>query len=120
MDRNKAKQVRRDRRRVQIRRRVTGTPTKPRLSVYRSLKHIYAQLIDDVSGTTVASASTRDKGVSAGSPGSSSAAAEVGKMLAERARAKGVETACFDRGGFRFHGRIKALADAAREGGLKF
>ena len=105
-----------------IRRKIDGTPERPRLCVFRSLKHIYAQVIDDRRGTTVVSASTADAGLrsSAGSGGNIAAAKLVGKAIAERARAKGIETVVFDRGGYLYHGRVKALADAAREGGLKF
>jgi large subunit ribosomal protein L18 len=92
---------------------------RPRLSVHRSGRHIYAQIIDDVAGRTVASASTLTKG-SKGPGATSEAAAEVGKALAEAAKKAGVTTVVFDRGGFLFHGRVKALADAAREGGLEF
>lgn len=120
MNRQKAKQQRRTRRRTGIRKRVIGTPERPRLAVYRSLNHMYVQIIDDLDGRTIAAASTRDKGVSLEKGGNASAAAQVGKLIAERARAAGVEAVTFDRGGFRFHGRVKALADAAREGGLKF
>ena len=120
MDRQKLKDTRRTRRRIGIRKRVMGTPERPRLNVYRSLKHIYAQVIDDMNGKTLISASTVDKGVSAASTGNSDAAKAVGAALAEKAKAAGIEKVVFDRGGFRFHGRIKALADAAREGGLQF
>jgi large subunit ribosomal protein L18 len=92
---------------------------RPRLSVHRSGRHIYAQIIDDVAGRTVASASTLTKG-SKGPGATSEAAAQVGKALAEAAKKAGVTTVVFDRGGFLFHGRVKALADAAREGGLEF
>jgi large subunit ribosomal protein L18 len=119
MDRQKTKQLRRRRRRTGIRKRILGTPDKPRLSVYRSLRHIYVQLIDDMNGTTLCSASTRDKGVD-GATGTVEGSVAVGKALAERAKEKGITEVVFDRGGFRYHGRIKALADAAREGGLKF
>jgi large subunit ribosomal protein L18 len=120
MDRQKKKAVRRSRRRVGIRRKVNGTPTRPRLTVYRSLNHIYAQVIDDTSGRTIAAASTRDKDVSAEVSGNIDAAAVVGKQIAERAKAAGVSAVAMDRSGFRYHGRIKALADAAREAGLQF
>ena len=94
---------------------------QPRLSVHRSSKHIYAQVIDDKAGQTVASASTLDAELKgADSTSNSTAAAAVGKLVAERARAKGVEVVVFDRGGYIYHGRVKALAEAAREAGLKF
>jgi len=121
MDRQKKKLVRRSRRRTGIRKRIIGTGERPRLAVFRSLRHIYAQVIDDLSGRTLASASTMDKdGSGESATGNSAAAADVGKRLAARAKSAGVEQVVFDRGGFRYHGRVKALADAAREGGLKF
>lgn len=121
MNKNKAKQHRRTRRRVGIRKRVIGTPERPRLSVFRSNNHIYVQVIDDMAGTTLASASTRDKSVGSGSAGGNADAAKaVGVVIAERAKKAGVEQVVFDRGGFKYHGRVKALADAARENGLKF
>lgn len=119
MDRQKTKQVKRRRRRTSIRKRVIGTPMKPRLSVYRSLRHIYVQVIDDMNGKTICAASTLDAGVT-DSTGTVEGSAAVGKTVAERAKEKGITEVVFDRGGFRYHGRVKALADAAREGGLKF
>ncbi len=101
-----------------IRVKLSGTAERPRLNVYRSLNHIYAQLIDDMEGKTVVSASTRDAKIKTG--GNVAAAKEIGKKLAEKAKAKGVSKVVFDRGGYLYHGRIKALADAAREAGLKF
>ena len=110
------------RRHVRLRTNLTGTPTRPRLAVFRSLHHFYAQIIDDASGRTLAAASTTDadlrKSVKS-SPGAEGAAA-VGKSIAERARQAGIETVVFDRGGFPYHGRVKALAEAARNAGLKF
>ncbi len=94
--------------------------TRPRLSVHRSGKHIYAQVIDDAAGRTVASASTIDKDVKGKGGATVASAQEVGRRVAERAKAAGVTQVVFDRGGFLFHGRVKALADAAREGGLEF
>ncbi len=120
MNKNSNKQVRRSRRRISIRKRIEGTPSRPRLSVYKSLNHIYAQVIDDLAGHTLASASTREKDLGSKATGNAEAAKTVGKALAERAKAAGVSSVVFDRGGFRFHGRVKALADAAREGGLSF
>ena len=121
MNKNKAKGMRCGRRKIGIRKRVVGTPQRPRLAIYRSLNHIYAQVIDDMAGVTLASASTRDKGVKIeSSTGNSDAAKAVGAAVAERAKKAGVETVVFDRGGFKYHGRVKALADAAREEGLKF
>jgi large subunit ribosomal protein L18 len=103
---------------LRIRKKVVGTGSRPRLSVFRSLKHIYAQVIDDASGHTVTAASSREKGQTGG--GKKDGAAEVGKLIASRCKEKGIDSVVFDRGGFKYHGRIKALADAARESGLKF
>jgi large subunit ribosomal protein L18 len=109
----------RDRRRLRIRKRVSGTAARPRLSVYRSNVHIYAQLIDDVTGRTLVAASAREQG--AGAEGDKTAVARrVGTLLGERAKGAGVETCVFDRGGNRYMGRIAALAEGAREAGLKF
>ena len=109
----------RRRRRVRsaLRARAAG---KPRLSVHRSGRHIYAQVIDDIAGTTLAAASTLDKDLKADTGATKDRAAAVGKTIAERAKKAGVSKVVFDRGGFLFHGRVKALADAAREGGLEF
>src|SRR6476659_8916929 len=108
---------RRRRVRTALRARASG---KPRLSVHLAGRHIYAQVIDDTAGTTIASASTLDKDLKGKAGATRKGAAEVGKALAERARKAGVSKVVFDRGGFLFHGRVKALADAAREGGLEF
>ena len=108
---------RRRRIRTALRARAAG---KPRLSVHRSGKHIYAQVIDDAAGKTVAAASTLDKDLKGKTGATTAGAAAVGKALAERAKQAGVSKVVFDRGGFLFHGRVKALADAAREGGLEF
>jgi large subunit ribosomal protein L18 len=108
---------RRRRVRTALRARASG---KPRLSVHRSGKHIYAQLIDDAAGKTIVAASTLDKDLKGKANATRQGAAEVGKALAERAKKAGVSAVIFDRGGFLFHGRVKALADAAREGGLEF
>ncbi len=108
---------RRRRVRTALRARAAG---KPRLSVHRSGKHIYAQVIDDAAGKTIVSASTLDKDLKGKANATREGAAEVGKALAERAKKAGVSAVVFDRGGFLFHGRVKALADAAREGGLEF
>jgi len=118
MNSTKIRQDRRDRRRIGIRKRVIGTPQRPRLAVYRSLKQIYGQIIDDLSGRTLASASSRQAKLPTG--GNCAAAAEVGKLLAQRAAEAGIQQVCFDRSGFRYHGRVKALADAARKAGLQF
>ncbi len=120
MQKHKLKQVRRFRRKVRTRRRVVGEPTCPRLSVFRSLNHIYAQLVDDMSGTTLASASSKDSSLGLEKTGNAEAAKKVGALLAEKAKSAGVERIVFDRNGFPFHGRVKALAEGAREGGLKF
>ena len=106
-------------RRHRIRKRVSGTPERPRLSVFRSTKHIYAQLVDDASGATLVFASSKEAAKS-GEGGKTSASGAVGKLLAERAKAKGIVRVCFDRGGYLYHGRVKALADGARAGGLEF
>jgi large subunit ribosomal protein L18 len=103
---------------TRIRRRVRGTQERPRLAIFRSLNHIYAQLIDDERAVTIASASTVEKDLRGESGGNVEAARRVGRAIAERAKAAGVESVVFDRGGFRYHGRVKALADAAREAGL--
>ena len=120
MNKNKAKAMRRERRHLRVRKDVSGTPARPRLAVFKSIKHIYAQVIDDLAGRTLAAASSADKGALAGKVKKTEAAAAVGTRLAEKARAAGVTSVVFDRGGFRFHGRVKALADAARKGGMKF
>ena len=119
MDRNKLRTIRRNRRKRGIRKHITGDAERPRLTVYRSLNHIYAQVIDDLRGKTLASASSRDKGHS-GPTGNVEGAKLIGTRLAERAKEAGVDNVVFDRNGLLFHGRVKALADAAREGGLKF
>jgi len=108
---------RRQRVRTSLRARAGG---RPRLSVHRSSQHIYAQIIDDAQGRTLAAASTIEKDVRGATGATVNAATEVGKRLAERAKAAGVTAVVFDRGGFMFHGRVKALAEAAREGGLEF
>ena len=102
-----------------IRRKISGSPERPRLAVFRSVKHIYAQIIDDASGHTVAAASSVEKSASFNG-GNVGGAKEVGRLVAERAKEKGIKSVVFDRGGYLYHGRIKALADAAREGGLDF
>ena len=107
----------RQRRHRRVRGKVSGTAQRPRLAVFRSAKHIYAQIIDDVAGVTLAAASSMDKGFSK-SGGNIEGAAEVGKAIAKAALAKGIDTVVFDRGGNIYHGRVKALAEGAREGGL--
>ena len=123
MNHQKTKQKRQLRRRRHVRRRIVGTAERPRLSVFRSSKHIYAQLINDLEGVTLAAASSAavqgdEGGLTYG--GNIKAAAVVGKNLADIAKGKGINKAAFDRGHYRYHGRVKALADAAREGGLQF
>jgi len=103
-----------------VRTRVTGTPERPRLAVFRSLKHIYAQVIDDLAGRTLASASTQESEAGVKYGGNVEAAKVIGKLVGERAKKAGIETVVFDRGGHRYHGRVAALAAAARETGLKF
>lgn len=114
--------VKRQKRHLRIRKKVHGTPERPRLNVYRSLNHIYAQIIDDKAGRTLVSASTLDKELKGKleATGNKEAARVVGKLVAERALAKGITEVVFDRGGYIYHGRVKELAEGAREGGLKF
>lgn len=114
------KVIRRQKLRWRIRTTVSGTAQKPRLSVFRSNKDIYAQLIDDATGTTLASANSRQKDIAAQSGTKTEKSVMVGKALAEKAKSLGLETCVFDRGGYLYHGRVKAVADGAREGGLKF
>ena len=110
-----------ERRKLRVRRQLKQVANgRPRLSVYRSSKHIYAQVIDDTAGRTLAAASTKDKDYSGEKGGNVEAAGLVGKQIAERAIKAGVENVIFDRGGYIYHGRVKALAEAAREAGLKF
>ena len=106
-------------RHVRVRGKISGTPECPRLNVFRSNANIYAQIIDDVNGVTLVSASTLDKDFE-GATGNAEAAKKVGAVLAERAKAKGIEQVVFDRGGYIYHGRVAALAEGAREAGLKF
>jgi large subunit ribosomal protein L18 len=110
----------RQRRHRRVRKKVSGTAARPRLAVFRSNNHIYAQVIDDVAGRTLAAASTADTSLKGTPGGNVGAATQVGTLVAERAKAAGVDKVVFDRGGFRYHGRIAALADAARAGGLEF
>jgi len=118
----RTKREARIRRHRRIRKKVFGTPERPRLSVYGSLKHMYAQIIDDMKGHTLVAASTLDKEIRGEIKhgGNVEAAKRVGQLIAKRAVEKGIKKVVFDRGGFRYHGRIKALADAAREAGLEF
>ena len=122
-DKNKLKAQRLERRQFRTRKNIFGSPERPRLSVFRSDKHIYAQLVDDLAGKTLASASSTDgevRGADLKNGGNVAAAKKVGAAIAAKAKAAGISKVAFDRGGRMYHGRIKALADAAREGGLKF
>lgn len=112
------KSERRQRIKYRIRKIVSGTAARPRLSVFRSNKEIYAQIIDDVNGTTLVAASSREAGITKGNK--SETAASVGKLIAEKALKAGIDTISFDRGGYLYHGRVKSLAEGAREAGLKF
>ena len=116
------KQISKDEVRLRVHRRLRrtlrGSAGRPRLAVFRSLKHIYAQVIDDAEGRTLAAASSAEKGLSGG--GNVAGAKQVGQRIAERAREKNISQVVFDRGGYLYHGRVKAMADAAREAGLKF
>lgn len=113
------KNLRRNRRKTGIRKRLFGTTERPRLTVYRSLKHIYAQIVDDLAGRTLVGTDSVQLKLPKGG-GNKAAATEVGKALAQKAKAAGIEKVAFDRNGFKYHGRVKALADAAREAGLQF
>ena len=108
------------RRHTRVRKHVSGVSSRPRLAVFRSARHIYAQIVDDTSGRTLASASTLDASLKTATGKKSERAKQVGALIAERAKAAGVTKVAFDRGGYAYHGRIAALADAAREGGLEF
>jgi large subunit ribosomal protein L18 len=112
------RQVARERRHRRVRKKVRGTPERPRLAVFRSNKHVYAQVIDDVHGRTLAAASTKEKGFT-GATATVEAAKQVGKLVGERAKAAGIQTVVLDRGGFKYHGRVAGVAEAAREAGLK-
>ena len=113
------KNAQRLKRHVRVRGKISGTPERPRLNVFRSNANIYAQIIDDVNGVTLTSASTLEKDFE-GPTGNAEAAKKVGQLLAERAKDKGISVVVFDRGGYIFHGRVAALAEGAREGGLEF
>jgi len=115
-----SKNTTRQRVHVRIRRKVQGTAERPRLSVYRSLNHIYVQLVDDLKGVTLVAANSNEKAGGQRTGGNVAAAKQVGKTIAERAKGKGITKVVFDRGGYLYHGRVKALADAAREAGLQF
>jgi large subunit ribosomal protein L18 len=118
VDKNKARQ----RRHLRVRKKISGTAERPRLNVFRSAKHMYAQVIDDVKGVTLVSASTLDKELKdqVQNGGNVEAAQKVGALIAQRAKAKGIDKVVFDRGGYLYHGRVQALAEAAREAGLEF
>ena len=122
MDKNKKKRLARERRHRRVRVRVMGTQERPRLNIFRSMRHIYAQVIDDRAGHTLTSASTIEPEVQKEVKGKSKSeqAAIVGKIVAERAVQAGIKEVVFDRGGYQYHGRVKVLAEAAREGGLEF
>lgn len=115
-DKNKA----RLKRHLRVRKKIQGTAVRPRLNIFRSSKHMYAQIIDDVAGTTLVAASTQEKAVEVNNGGNVDAAVKVGTLIAERAKEKGIDKVVFDRSGYLYHGRVKALADAAREAGLEF
>lgn len=117
---NRSRNKQRSRRQVRVRKKVAGTAERPRLAVFRSNKHISAQLIDDRAGHTIAAASTLEADLKTGGTSNMTAATEVGKRIAERAKGNGVDQVVFDRGGNRYHGRVSALADGAREAGLEF
>jgi large subunit ribosomal protein L18 len=122
VNQRKQVEVRRLRRQRHVRKRLHGTPERPRLAIFRSSKHIYAQVVNDDAGTTLASASTLDPEVrrDLAYGGNKAAATVVGKLVAERAKQAGIDKICFDRRSYKYHGRVQALADAAREAGLQF
>jgi large subunit ribosomal protein L18 len=122
MNESKLKLVRRQRRKARVRRKLFGTPERPRMTVFRSLRNISVQLIDDIAGQTLCSAGTQDKSLAGQvkQGGNRAAAMVIGELLAERARMKGIRKVAFDRSGYKFHGRIKALAESARQAGLAF
>jgi large subunit ribosomal protein L18 len=118
-----ARKTKRDVRRAvhrRIRNKISGSAERPRLAIFRSVSHIYAQIVDDVSGTTLVAASTAETSWRGRTGGNIAAAKEIGKAIAERAKEKGINTVVFDRGGYIYHGRVKSLAEAAREAGLEF
>ena len=122
MIKRQAKNIARKRRHLRVRKKVTGTSACPRLNIFRSLKNIYAQLVDDVSGTTLVTASSLDPSIreGKGSCGNKDAARQVGTLIAKKAAEKGIKEVVFDRGGYLYHGRVKELAEAAREAGMEF
>lgn len=115
-DKNKT----RKKRHIRVRSKISGTASRPRLNIFRSNQHLYAQVIDDVNGVTIASASTMEKDFGLENTGNTEAAVKVGELVAKRASEKGIKSVVFDRGGYLYHGRVKALAEAARENGLEF
>lgn len=120
MNKNTAKELRRSRRRIGIRKRISGSMERPRLAIYKSLNHIYAQIINDLEGRTLVAAASNEKELKLEKSGNATAAAAVGAALAARAKGAGIKAVVFDRGGFKYHGRVKALGDAARKAGLDF
>ncbi len=121
MGKTNPKEIAREKRVKRIRKNISGTPERPRLRVFKSAKHIYCQIIDDVAGNTLAAMSTVDKGmIAADVKGKAEKARQVGLKIAELAKVKGIGKVVFDRGGYLYHGRVKALSDGAREGGLDF
>jgi large subunit ribosomal protein L18 len=116
----KTREARRSRRHLRVRQRVVGTPERPRLVVFRSLKHIYAQLVDDTRGVALLGVADRSEGIAIEGTGKVARAMAVGKLLADRAKAAGISRAVFDRAGYQYHGRVKAVAEGARKGGLEF
>lgn len=116
----RTREERRYRRHLRVRKKVSGTPERPRLVVFRSIKHIYAQLVDDSRGATLLGVSDGSEGLALDGKGKVAKARAAGKLLATKARAAGITKAVFDRGGYRYHGRVQAFADGAREGGLEF
>ncbi len=116
----KSRSERRYRRHLRVRKRVSGSASRPRLVVFRSLKHIYAQLVDDGRGVVLLGVSDRSEGIQADGPGKVAKGKAAGKLLAEKARGQGITTVVFDRAGYRYHGRVRAVAEGAREGGLEF
>jgi large subunit ribosomal protein L18 len=116
----KSKEGRRRRRHLRVRKKIQGTPERPRLVVFRSAKHIYAQVVDDSRGVTLVGASDRTDGITVEGTGKVARSLALGKLIASRAKERGIARVVFDRGGFRYHGRVKAVADGARHGGLEF
>ena len=120
LHRVRTREDRRYRRHLRVRKRVVGTPVRPRLVVFRSSKHIYAQLVDDTKGVTLVGAADRSEGVTAEGKGKTARSFGLGQLMARKAKEKGITKVVFDRGGYQYHGRVKAVADGARKGGLEF